>query len=187
MNSGLGQAGQAMVEFVLVAPILFLVLLGIVDFGRAIAYNNEVTNAAREGARVAILASNPCNTIIANSQGNCSTTSGTGVTVCQAIQNEAPLVGAPGASQWASCSDGNQNPVPPCTSNCTSYSNKAYVATDSSASCTTPGSLSTPRRAGHNAIKVTVVYYFRPLTALLTPFFNNGFFLSSSTCARQEW
>jgi len=69
MNSGLGQAGQAMVEFVLVAPILFLVLLGIVDFGRAIAYNNEVTNAAREGARVAILASNPCNTIIANSQG----------------------------------------------------------------------------------------------------------------------
>jgi len=185
MNSGLGQAGQAMVELVLVAPILFLVLLGIVDFGRAIAYDNEVTNAAREGARVAILASNPCNTIIANSHGDCSTTSGTGVTVCQAIQNEAPLVGA---SQWASCVDGIQiKPFPPCTTNCTSYSNKAYVETDSSASCTTPGSLSTPRQAGHNAIKVTVVYYFRPLTALLTPFFNNGFFLSSSTCARQEW
>lgn len=56
--------GQSMVEFALMAPLLFLLLLGMVDFGRALFYANELTNAARDGARVAILQSNPCNTTL---------------------------------------------------------------------------------------------------------------------------
>ena len=47
--------GAAAVEFALVLPLLLLVVCGIVDFGRA--YNAQVTltQAAREGARLAAL------------------------------------------------------------------------------------------------------------------------------------
>lgn len=176
-----------MVEFALLAPILFLVLFGIVDFGRATFFANEITNAAREGARVAILASNPCNTQIADPSSNCTTSSGTGVTVCQAILAEANLI--PSAN-WNGCSDSATLAVPPCTSACSANANQAYVEIDSLASCSTTASAAsraTPRAAGHNAIKVTIVYYFRPLTGLLSVFFPNNFRLSSTTCARQEW
>jgi TadE-like protein len=48
-------AGQALVEFALVAPIFFLVLFSIIEFGRYV-YNVEIlNNAAREGARYAIV------------------------------------------------------------------------------------------------------------------------------------
>ena len=48
-------AGQAMVEFALVAPIFFLLLFSIIDFGRAVYYIQALNNAAREGARYAIV------------------------------------------------------------------------------------------------------------------------------------
>ena len=47
--------GQTLVEFALVLPLLVLVLVGIFDFGRAIFAYNTVSNAAREGARLAIV------------------------------------------------------------------------------------------------------------------------------------
>jgi Flp pilus assembly protein TadG len=47
--------GQALVEFVLVAPIFFLLLFGIIDFGRYVYYVQILNNAAREGARYAIV------------------------------------------------------------------------------------------------------------------------------------
>ena len=50
------ESGQALVEFALVLPILVLLLLGIVDFGRAWMTKQVVTNAAREGARSGIAA-----------------------------------------------------------------------------------------------------------------------------------
>jgi Flp pilus assembly protein TadG len=47
--------GQALVEFALVLPIFILVLVAIVDLGRAVFAYNTLTNAAREGARMAIV------------------------------------------------------------------------------------------------------------------------------------
>ena len=47
--------GQALVEFALVAPIFFLMLFAIIDFGRFIYYVQILNNAAREGARYAIV------------------------------------------------------------------------------------------------------------------------------------
>ncbi len=44
-------SGQSLVEFALVAPILFLVILGLVDGGRIVFINNELSQAAQEGAR----------------------------------------------------------------------------------------------------------------------------------------
>ncbi len=50
-----GESGVALVEFAMVLPLLVLVCLGSVDFGRAYAKWNAVKNAAREGAAFAQL------------------------------------------------------------------------------------------------------------------------------------
>lgn len=50
--------GQALVEFALILPILLILLLGLLDVGRAVAAYNSVSNAARSGARVAIVNQN---------------------------------------------------------------------------------------------------------------------------------
>jgi Flp pilus assembly protein TadG len=47
--------GTAAVEFALVLPVLLLILFGIIDFGRALNAQIELTGAAREGARLAAL------------------------------------------------------------------------------------------------------------------------------------
>ena len=48
---GRSEHGAAMVEFAIVAPLLFMLVFGIIDFGRALFVFNNLTNAAREGAR----------------------------------------------------------------------------------------------------------------------------------------
>lgn len=45
--------GASLVEFAVVAPLLFLLLFGVIEFGRAIATHTAVTTAAREAARFA--------------------------------------------------------------------------------------------------------------------------------------
>ena len=47
--------GQAIAEFALVAPLLFLLILGIFEAGRFIFYYQLLNNATREGARYAIV------------------------------------------------------------------------------------------------------------------------------------
>ena len=47
------QRGQALVEFALVAPVMLLLLLVAVDFGRVLFSFIAVNNAAREGAQYA--------------------------------------------------------------------------------------------------------------------------------------
>ncbi len=42
-------------EFAVVAPIFFLLVFGIIEFGRAIMVQEILTNASREGARLAVL------------------------------------------------------------------------------------------------------------------------------------
>lgn len=51
--------GQSLVEFALLVPILILLIFGLFDFGRAIYAYNAVSNAAREGARIAIVDQGP--------------------------------------------------------------------------------------------------------------------------------
>jgi Flp pilus assembly protein TadG len=45
--------GVAMVEFAMVAPMMFFILIGLVDFMRLIQVNTMVADAARQGARQA--------------------------------------------------------------------------------------------------------------------------------------
>jgi Flp pilus assembly protein TadG len=47
--------GQALTEFALVIPIFLLLVVALFDLGRAVFAYNTLTNAAREGARIAIV------------------------------------------------------------------------------------------------------------------------------------
>lgn len=47
--------GQAMVEFTLILPLLMLLILGIYQFGQTYADYIQVTNAARDGGRKALV------------------------------------------------------------------------------------------------------------------------------------
>jgi Flp pilus assembly protein TadG len=47
--------GAAVVEFAVVAPVFFLMIFGMIECGQAIMVQQVLTNAAREGARVAVL------------------------------------------------------------------------------------------------------------------------------------
>ena len=51
------QEGQDLVEFALIAPLPFLLLFGILEFGVAVWRDNTVTNSSGEGARAALLCS----------------------------------------------------------------------------------------------------------------------------------
>lgn len=42
-------------EFAVVAPLFFLLILGMVEFGRMMMVQQILTNASREGARIAVL------------------------------------------------------------------------------------------------------------------------------------
>ena len=50
-----GQKGAALIEVALTLPLLLLVSVGIFEFGRAYQTWQVLTNAAREGARIAVL------------------------------------------------------------------------------------------------------------------------------------
>ena len=53
------ERGQGLVEFALVLPLLLIVVLGIVDFGKAYGYKNDMTHLANAAARYASVNSFP--------------------------------------------------------------------------------------------------------------------------------
>lgn len=49
------EAGQSLVEFAIVLPVLLALVIGIFEFGRAWNVYQVITNAAREGARIGVV------------------------------------------------------------------------------------------------------------------------------------
>lgn len=101
------ESGAAAVEFALVAPLLFLVVFAIIDFGFGFHAWDAAENAAREGARVAAVDPDP-NAIITRARNSssyldqskmnvtvtCSRDNGTSFAACGAgsTWNEGDLV-----------------------------------------------------------------------------------------------
>jgi Flp pilus assembly protein TadG len=52
---GYPASGQALPEFAFIVPMFLMMLFGVMDFGRVIWAYNSLENAAREGARYAIV------------------------------------------------------------------------------------------------------------------------------------
>lgn len=49
------RSGAAVVEFAIVAPLFFLLIFGMIEYGRMVMVQQVITNASREGARRAVL------------------------------------------------------------------------------------------------------------------------------------
>ena len=47
--------GAATVEFAVVAPVFFLLVFGMIEYGRMVMVQQIIVNAAREGCRAAVL------------------------------------------------------------------------------------------------------------------------------------
>ncbi len=71
------ESGAALVEFTILMPVLFLILFGIIEFGMIIFAENNMTNAAREGARTAAVSGG---TLAAANTAACKWLVGTGQT-----------------------------------------------------------------------------------------------------------
>lgn len=84
------ERGQGLTEFALVLPIFLLLIFGIVDAGRLVFTYNTIANAARGGARVAIVNQATAGT------DTCDTTSPTAGPVGCAISLAASLGLTPG-------------------------------------------------------------------------------------------
>jgi Flp pilus assembly protein TadG len=63
------ERGTAVVEFALIAPLLFLIVFGIIEFGRMLNAYNQLTQLAGQGARAASVSRNPDGTAIAAASG----------------------------------------------------------------------------------------------------------------------
>ncbi|MHC1697392.1 MAG: TadE family protein [Geobacteraceae bacterium] len=53
--NGMNSKGQALVEMAIIIPLLMLLVMGIFEFGRAMYIKNTLTQAARSGARSAVV------------------------------------------------------------------------------------------------------------------------------------
>jgi Flp pilus assembly protein TadG len=77
--------GAAAVEFALVLPLLLLIVFGIIDFGRALNAQITLTEAAREGVRLAALGDSSAE-VSARAQAAAPQLSGVTVTVTTSCQ-----------------------------------------------------------------------------------------------------
>ena len=83
--------GATAVEFALLLPLLLLIVMGIVDFGRMLNAQQTLTQAAREGARLVALAQP---NVTGRTQAAASGLSPVGV----AIQSSCPVGAGPGSN-----------------------------------------------------------------------------------------
>jgi Flp pilus assembly protein TadG len=65
------ERGTAIVEFALIAPLLFFLVFGIIEFGRALNYYNDLTQLSGQGARASIVSRNPDGTAVGTANANC--------------------------------------------------------------------------------------------------------------------
>jgi Flp pilus assembly protein TadG len=72
--------GAAAVEFALLLPVLLLVVFGVIDFGRALNAQITLTQAAREGARLAAEGQPWATVVVPRTQAAATTLSGVAVT-----------------------------------------------------------------------------------------------------------
>lgn len=90
--------GAATVETALVLPVFFMVMLGIVEIGRFFMVSQLMTNAAREGARIAIMTGSTNNDVTATVKQVAQATVGVDPAVVQVTIQVTEYSGNPPAN-----------------------------------------------------------------------------------------
>ncbi|GAC1613888.1 MAG: hypothetical protein NVS9B1_22860 [Candidatus Dormibacteraceae bacterium] len=165
------ERSQSMTEFALVAPLLLLMLFGILDFGRVIYIYGTLTQAANEGVRVAVRASSPLPGD-SDVQGAAQQQAQSLILANPCANGPLPPSSGPGAqnpppgSGWIFITQ----PNPPATveTNPTYNAPGGQTPTSATSSC----SAINPRSSGSYALQVTIRYnypFFTPLLEQLAP------------------
>lgn len=142
-----GERGSSMVEFAIAATVLLLLLFGIVQFGRALYMYHTVSNAARIGARWAMVrGSFSCSAV--NPVDNCSASPSAVQTYVQSVVPIADSGTLSVATTWSSASLKSAT--------CPSPPNPG------------PGSLTTGTNGQGHLVCVTVTYPFKFAIPLLS-------------------
>ena len=63
-------SGQSLVEFAIILPLVFFLITGFLDLGRAVFYYSSLTNAVREATRYAIVHKDEINAAFNNPTDN---------------------------------------------------------------------------------------------------------------------
>jgi Flp pilus assembly protein TadG len=162
--------GQAMVEFALLSGLLFLMVMGIFDFGRAIAVYINIAEAAHEGARQLILRSNyasaPPDSVIINA--TLAKIGGGGM-----VLTEDPCL------QWT--------PTPCSSPSMPTTVNTGYIWI--SPPPVAPGTTCTNscRRTGNRQVTVRVTYLFAPMTGMISNLTGASFMMTAGSSMRAEY
>ena len=90
------ESGASAVEFALLLPLLMLILFGIIEFGFALYQQAILTNASREGARLAIVQSVPPITTTAVGAKIDTYLLSAGIAPASVTQTISPIVGVTG-------------------------------------------------------------------------------------------
>jgi len=125
------QRGNALIEAGLVGPVMFLMLSGVIDFGRAFYYTDAAASAARAGAQYGIQSPANLNNYVAmekaalnDANATCTTSTGTSVTCDPSQSGQQAYIGPYKFSATASsyCKDLSGNTV-----GCTLSNARGYV------------------------------------------------------------
>jgi Flp pilus assembly protein TadG len=167
--------GQSLVEMALIAPFLIMILLTVIDCGRAAYDYSTLAAAAREGARAAITTGNnrPDNNrvigAVAQNAFGLALSAGSCVNDTPApTQTMSPNTG------FVYVGGGNGNLTPNAPSG---------QAPAGAGGCQAV----VPSYAGHNPLTVTIKYSFMPLTPFGSQFFPGGIVMTVTSTMSTEY
>jgi len=176
-----GQRSQSIVEFALIAPVLLLILFGIVDFGRVIYIYATLNQAVHEGARTAIRASPllPTNNDVETAVKHHAVD----VSLANPCPNGPITASVPPANQgWIYITE----PDPPSTAEALSPTlqdapgGQMWAVSNGSCSATNPAH-------DHAALQVTIRYNFVPFTPLIQQVTANNLIISAAATYQTEY
>jgi Flp pilus assembly protein TadG len=152
--------GQAMVEFSLLSGLLFLLVMGIFDFGRGIAVYINIAEAAHEGARQLVLRSNYASTYpdTAIINATLAKIGGGGM-----VLYEDPCLGPAG------------NPSPCMSPSLPTTPNTGYIW------------LTPNRTTGNKQVTVRITYLFAPMTGMISSLTGPTIVLQAGSSMRAEY
>ena len=168
--------GQSLIEFAFLAPVMMLLILGMIDLGRGFYYQTELTDAARDSARVLI------------APASSGSTSGAGLTAaCNEAQRDLSNLGIANVS----CT---QTTSPPPFTYSQPAANQATVLVycGTSSDCTTPasgggGSTCDTQQSPHTCVTVGVDYSFSILSFVIRQIAGPTLYLSNSATMVTLW
>jgi hypothetical protein len=175
------QRSQGIVEFALVAPVLLLLLFGVVDFGRVIYIYVTLNQAVNEGARTAIRDSPllPSNADVETSVKHHAVD----VSLANPCPNGPVTSSTPPANQgWIYITE----PNPPSTPEALSPTlqdapgGQMWGVSNGTCSATNPAH-------DHSPLQVTIRYNFVPITPLIQQVTANNIVISAAATYQTEY